>query len=187
MDLGSNLVDWLSISPTGALSVVVSTTVMYFLFLLVSRITSHRILTGMSSFDLAAALVFGAVVGRTTLGPVPTLAAGIIAFLTLIFLQLTVGKMAHTHAGYRIFSNQPILLVAAGDIVEKNLKRTHLNEFELRMKLRGAGVTSMRDIAAVILEPSGSLSILRQGPISAKMLSGVEGAHFLPDSLITRS
>lgn len=184
MNFGENLIDWLTISPTGALSVVVSTSVMYFLFLLVARVTGHRILTGMSSFDLAATLVVGAIVGRTTLGPVPTLAAGIIAFFTLLALQLTMGKLAHSELGYRVFSNQPILLITDGDVLYENLKKTHLNESELRIKLRGVGVTAMRDLAAVILEPTGSLSVLRSGPISTHMLDGVTGREKIPTHLL---
>lgn len=186
MDFGDQLSTWLTISWTGALAVVVSTTAIYLVFLLLTRLTTHRILTGMSSFDLAAAMIFGAIVGRTTLGPVPTLAAGLIALLTLVALQMTLGSLAHSEAGYRIFSNQPILLVADGDIVQSNLRKTHLNETEVRIKLRGAGVTSLRDVAAVILEPTGALSVLRSGPISINMLADVVGADQLPPHLVTR-
>ena len=50
-------------------------------------------LAGMSSFDLAATIAFGAVMGRAVLGYTPTLAAGVSGMATLLALQAAFGVL----------------------------------------------------------------------------------------------
>lgn len=179
------LISWLNISPMGALAVVISTVTMYFLFLLGMRLMGQRILTGMASFDIAAALVFGAVVGRSAIGPWPTLSAGIIAFITLITLQATVGHVTHTRRGDRIFNNSAVLLMAGSRVLEKNLHACHVTRAELYSRLRAAGVRNDDEVAAVIFEPNGHLSILKRGfLIDPELLANVRGAEAMPPGFV---
>lgn len=180
-----DLIDWLSISPTGALSVVLSTITMYFLFLLAMRLLGQRILTGMTSFDIAAALVFGAVVGRSAIGPWPTLSAGIIALATLLALQATVGQVTHTRRGNKIFNNSAVLLMAGARVLENHMNASHVTRAELYSRLRAAGVRNDDEIAAVILEPNGQLSILKRGfLIDPALLENVRGAEAMPPGFV---
>jgi uncharacterized membrane protein YcaP (DUF421 family) len=50
-------------------------------------------LAGMSSFDLAATIAVGAVMGRAVLGYTPTLAAGVSGMATLLALQAAFGVL----------------------------------------------------------------------------------------------
>lgn len=177
--------EWLLITPEGAAAVVVSTIVMYFLFLAVSRILGARILTGLTSFDMSAGLIFGAIVGRATLGPGPTLTAGIIAFLTLVALQGTVGQIAHTKRGEHFVNNQPILLVAGTRVLEDVMRRNRISRDELQSKMRIAGIQSIDQVSAVILEPTGAISVLRSDTlIDHGLIDDVVGREQIPRDLI---
>lgn len=179
------LLEWLFITPEGALATVIATTVMYLLVILVSRILGARVLTGLTSFDMLAGIIFGAIVGRATLGPGPTLTTGIIAFLTLVALQGTIGQIAHTKRGEHWVNNQPLLLYAGSKPLEDVLRKTRISRDELQSKLRLAGIQSNDQISAIILEPTGEISILTSDRlIDHGLVDDVIGKEKIPRGLI---
>ncbi len=127
----------LGITWTDAATVVVSTIGIYLGFLVLIKLVGQRAVASMSSFDFAAAIALGAVMGRTVAGYTPTLAA-----------------------------------------LHHNLRRAQIAEDELREKLRLAGIHRYADVAAVILERAGGISVLRQGErLAPQMLEDVRGAE----------
>jgi uncharacterized membrane protein YcaP (DUF421 family) len=83
----------LGLSWPDAATVVVSTVGVYLAFLLLLRLAGQRALATMSSFDFAAAIALGAVMGRAILGYTPTLLAGLIGMATLFALQALFGVL----------------------------------------------------------------------------------------------
>ena len=163
-----------------AATVVVSTIVVYLAFLVMLRIVGQRALAAMSSFDFAAAIALGAVMGRTVLGYTPTLAAGLLAMATLFTLQAVFGVLRRNRHLDRTLSNLPVLLMANGTVLQDNLHKAKIIEDELRQKLRLAGIHRYQDVAAVILERTGAISVLRHGEtIVPMMLTDVRGAELL--------
>lgn len=159
-----------------AASVVISTVGIYAAFLLLLRLVGQRALANLSSFDLAAAVALGAVMGRVVLGDTPTLPAGVIGLITLFALQAVFGVLRRSPRADAAMTNQPLLLMANGEVLRDNLRKAHIVEDELRGKLRLAGVRRYDDIASVILERTGAVSVLRQGEaISPELLSDVRG------------
>ena len=62
-----------------------------------------------------------------------------------------------------------------------------LREHEIVTRLRHQGVTSYADLALVILESGGSLTVLRTGQrIQQRFLWDVRGAGDLPDGIVDR-
>jgi uncharacterized membrane protein YcaP (DUF421 family) len=170
----------LGISWVDALAVVVSAVGVYLAFLVVIRIVGQRALSAMSSFDFAAAIAVGAVMGRAVLGYTPTLVAGVLGMSTLFGLQSAFGSLRRHRGVDRILSNLPLLLLANGEVVPENLRRAKISEDEVRQKLRLAGVHSYGDVAAVILERTGAVSVLRRGEtIAAELLDDVRGKDLL--------
>lgn len=170
----------LGLSWTSAGLVVISTVGIYIAFLLLIRIAGQRALATMSSFDFAAAVAFGAVIGRVTLGYTPTLGAGVISLATLFALQSTFGRLRRIRRVDRVISNLPLLLMANGHVIDHNLRRHNIAQDELRAKLRLSGIRRYEDVAAVILERTGQVSILRQGEtIAADLLTDVEGYELI--------
>ncbi|MFC5369885.1 DUF421 domain-containing protein [Arcanobacterium bovis] len=179
---------WLGITWQGALAAVLSTLVIYAVFLLVIRVLGQRLLAGLTTFDTLMVLLFGSIVARTALGPVPTLSTGIIAFSTLLVLHYTVGRLANFQHGDRMINSPAIVLMAGENFIEANLKNTHTTRSELLSQLREHGIHSPTLVAAVILEPSGRLSVLtRSHLISSSLLDGVRDAHLIPREFIDLS
>jgi hypothetical protein len=83
----------LGLSWTDAVSVVLSAIGVYLAFLILIRIVGQRALAAMSSFDFAATIAVGAIMGRAVLGYTPTLGAGVLGMATLFALQSAFGKV----------------------------------------------------------------------------------------------
>ncbi len=63
------------------------------------------------------------------------------------------------------------------------LRRARITERDLWIALRHKGLHSVNQVAAVILEPNGSLTLLRTGErVDRRLLMGVRGAGDLPES-----
>lgn len=176
---------WLGLTFEGAGFTIIATTAMYLIFLCATRILGQRLLASLTTFDTLMALLFGSIVARTALGPVPTLTTGVIAFTTLITLHFLLGKFTNTKRGDLFFNRPPVLLMAGSEILSENLKRTNTTPTELASVLRERGYHSHDEIAAVILEPSGKLSVLnRTSKIDPAMLTGIPEAERIPAEFI---
>ena len=168
-----------------AADVVVSTIGIYVAFLVLIRIAGQRAVAAMSTFDFAAAVAFGAVVGRVILGYTPTVLAGVIGLVTLFGLQAIVSVLRRNPRVDATISNLPQLLMADGQVLHENLRKANIVENELRERLRLAGVRGYEDVACVILERTGSVSVLRRGEtISAHLIADVRGREALPHTLV---
>ncbi|WP_199516655.1 DUF421 domain-containing protein [Nucisporomicrobium flavum] len=164
----------------GAAAVIVSTVCLYTAFLLMLRVVGQRAFAAMSSFDMAATIAFGAVMGRAVLGYTPTLAAGLLGMATLLALRAVFGVLRRNHRIDRALTNLPVLLMADGAVLHDNLRAAHVIEDELRQKLRMSGIHRYEDVAAVILERTGTISVLRRGEtIAPELLGDVQGRELL--------
>ena len=166
----------LGVSWSEAGHVVVSAVGIYLAFLVLLRIVGQRALASMSSFDFAAAVAVGAVMGRSLLGYTPTLLAGVVGLTTLFALQTAFGLLRRTPRLQALMSNPPVVLLRDGRVLHANLRAAHLIEDELREKLRLHGIRSYDEVACAVLERTGALSVLRAGePISPELLADVKG------------
>lgn len=179
--------DLLWLTPLEALAVVIATAGMYVALVILVRVLGQRMLSGLSSFDLAAVIAFGAILGRASLGHVPVLGGGLVALLTLVAMQGLAGMMRLIPVGREMVTTHPVLLMADGQVFHDQLRRAHVSPGELQSRLRIHGVHRYDDVAAALLEPNGMLSILRAGtPIDPRLLSGVIGASLVPEDLLER-
>lgn len=134
----------------------------------------------MTAFDAVVVVMFGAVAGRVILGHPPTLAAGVIGLATLMILEAIFGAVRRFNAVRRTFDARPQVVFAQGQMIERQLKKTHLSRSDIRLAIRRAGIQQMADVQGIILEPTGDLSVYRMGqPIDPELLKGVVGKHFL--------
>lgn len=175
----------LGVDAPGALAVVASAVGIYLAFLLMVRLFGQRVLSRLSTFDAVVAVMLGAVAGRAVLGDTPTLAAGVLGLGTLFALEAAFGQLRSGIRVSALMNNQAVLLMAGERVLEANLHRVHVVESELFGALRRAGVRSLDEIACVIFEASGTISVLRRGrPVDPRLLEGVMDAHLVPAELL---
>lgn len=177
---------YLGMPPLAAVAVVISAVVLYAAFILLSRVLGQRVLANLSGFDLLVVIVFGAVIGRAILGHFATLAAGLLALVTLLAMEAIIGKVTQHRFVERMVNNRPVLLMAGDQFVAEEMQRCHTTVAQVRSKLRQAGVRRHEEVAAVILEPTGDLSVLKCGEtIDKEMLRGVRSAERMPTHLLS--
>lgn len=159
-------------------AVALATIGMYIALIVLVRLLGQRMLSGMSSYDLAAVIAFGGIIARAALGDAPRLGGGVVALVTLVGLQAISGMLRRTRLGSALIVNRPVLLMAGSDVIEPHMRRCHVTRGELDSRLRLAGISDPSQVGAVVFEPSGALSVIRAGqPISPdvfEMVIGVE-------------
>jgi uncharacterized membrane protein YcaP (DUF421 family) len=174
------MLELLTITPTEVIVTIVATIGMYLVMVVLIRVLGQRLIASLSSFDVAAVIAFGAIIGRAALGDRPRLMTGVVALCTLVLIQAIVGGIRATRLGARIVAVRPILLMAGSRRLEANLRRCHVSDAELRSRLRIAGVRHPDQVAAVIFEPSGAISVLRSdGDLSEELIIDVVDAQEL--------
>lgn len=175
--------DWMEYGLDGvdAIRVVVSAVVFYFGIILLMRVFGQRTLANLSSFDVASIIAIGAIIGRSILGDTPTLGAGALALATLLLLQAVTGAGRRFGLIRGVVNSPAVVLMAGAEILTDNLAKSHVDRDEVMSKLRSAGIRNRSEVACVILESTGQISVLRRGePIDEDMLSGIIGADRIP-------
>ncbi|RMB59623.1 DUF421 domain-containing protein [Tessaracoccus antarcticus] len=182
------MLEKLLVTPAEGLSVVISTAALYWGFILIIRVLGQRALARISSPDLATVVALGAVIGRAALGYTPTLGAGLLALVTLFAMQAMAGQIRRFTLYPRTLNNVPWLLMAGTVPITDNLRRTHLAEEELLGQIRLAGIRHLTEVACVILETTGEISVMRRGiPIDRKLMADVRGIEHLPEQFFDDS
>ncbi|MBD8043256.1 DUF421 domain-containing protein [Arthrobacter sp. Sa2BUA2] len=174
----------LGISPIEALWVVISALGIYLAFYLLVRGFGQRALASWSTLDKAIVIALGSVLGRVVLGYTPTLTAGIIGLATMFGMLRLEAYLRRTKRG-AFLSSRPILLMAGDQVLADGLRQAKIQEDEVYFKLRQAGIRNFSEIALVILEPTGDVSVLRRGlPIDRVLLRRVRDRTMIPAELL---
>lgn len=139
MTFWHDLWNQLGVTWPQAAGILVASCVLYLAFTSALRIWGQRIFANRSGTGLAVALVLGAIVGRSMLGPNVTLLGGLICLGTLISLEGFFGTGRRTGLiGHR----RAVVLYAGGQFDRPVLRRYHLNESMVWSRLRQAGITT---------------------------------------------
>lgn len=167
--------DALVSSPADLVGVAISTVVIYLVLVGIFNYLGQRLNASLSSIDVAAVAILGAIVGRTTLGPRPTLMTGLVALGTLFILEVSFGTLRSMTGKRRPEKSRAVAVMVAGKMNHARMRRYGITEMSLWSTLRHKGVRSAEQVALVILEPTGQLSVLSAGErIDPDALAGIE-------------
>jgi uncharacterized membrane protein YcaP (DUF421 family) len=145
--------------------VALTTATMYLVVVGGIRLFGQRRLASLSGADLGVVLSLGAVVGRTSLLLRPTLLTGVVAVLTLFGIQALLGRLRRARRLDRLVDRPPVPLMSGATVLEANLRACGMSEDDLRQRLRLAGVRHRDEVRCVVLERSGTISVVRQGEV----------------------
>lgn len=166
--------------------VVGATTVLYLVYSGLLELWSQRLQSSTSPLSLALATVTGAVLARAMLGNSPTLLGGLVAIGTLAVLESGFGFLRAKGVTRQHKRRRPARVVfSEGRLLRSELRAAGINEHDLDIRLRLAGVRSYSEVALVILESRGSLTVLRNGEtIDATLVRDVRGIGSVPEELV---
>lgn len=174
------IINALGIEPWRIPIVVASAVGIYCVFFLLVRTFGSRVLADWRVGQTLVVVMFGAVAGRVIIGHPPTLAAGAIGLCTLVGLELVVGGLYRTRTGRQVLDTPPVLVVSHGTYLKSPAARVGITLTDVHAAARKAGIGSMRDVQAIVVEPTGSLSVFKEGvTIDEEIMHGVKGAYRL--------
>lgn len=157
--------EWFTASWSTLGWVVASTAAMYAITVAAVRVAGRRTVAQLSAFDAVVTIALGSIVAGTVLSPQPRLTQGVAAVLTLLTLQVLVAWTRQRVGPLRRYLEfEPELVVRDGTLeLPSGLLSSQLTDEELGSRLRRQGVFDISDLAAVVLEPDGRISIVPKG------------------------
>lgn len=144
--------------------VVLSTVAMYLSVLIGVRIAGRRTLAQLSAFDAVVTIALGSILATTALTPQPSYTQGATAVTTLLVLQIMLGWLRLRFAPVRrLVDFEPLVFIQDGaEQPRGGLLGPQLTDDELLSALRVRGVFEPDDVAELLLEPNGDVSVRRR-------------------------
>lgn len=178
--------DYLGISWTGALGVVLSTIVLYLFFSLLVHLAGTRLMATMGAASFVVLAVVGGFSARSMLGESPTMLGGLLVLNTLMVMEALMGSLRRvTRVLPAAVRRRPSVVMLEGRSLVEALHRRRLTESGLHDRLRAGGVLDPAEVELVILEERGSLTVVRRGDrIAPALVEDVEGAELIPERLL---
>ena len=152
-------------------------TLAYAALVLLLRVTGKRTLSKMNAFDLVVTVALGSTLATVLLSKDVALTEGVLAFVLLILLQFAITWLSvRSERVQALVKAEPRLLLHHGRLLHGALRRERMTEEEVRAAVRSQGIASLNEVAAVVLETDGSISVLRRAEEGrASALANVAG------------
>jgi uncharacterized membrane protein YcaP (DUF421 family) len=157
----SNVSEWLQFDLSTSVIIFLSVLVIFTTLVVITRIAGLRTFAKMTSFDFATTIAIGSILATISIDPKTSIGNGIVALAAIILFQVVFAYIQRQSEKFRkTATNEPVLLMSNGKILEENLAKTNLHRSELIAKLREANVLNFKEVKAVVLESTGDVSVL---------------------------
>lgn len=160
------------------LRVLIVGSVSYAALVLVLRVSGKRTLGQLNAFDFIVTVALGSTLATILLSSDVSFLEGLTALVLLVGCQFIVAwASAHVPWARSAVKSRPVALVVSGELQHTQLRRNRLSESEVLQAIRGTGSGDLSDIAAVVLETNGTLSVIPKSKLgNGSTLDGVHGA-----------
>ena len=136
-------------------------TLAYATLVLFLRISGKRTLAKLNAFDLVVTVALGSTLSAVLLQESIAFAEGATALGLLILLQYIVTfASVRSNSVAKAIRSEPTLLVRNGSFCHDAMMRQRITGDEIISAIRSDGRDSLDQVAAVVLESDGSLSII---------------------------
>jgi uncharacterized membrane protein YcaP (DUF421 family) len=143
------------------MDLVFRTAFVFFLILLLTRVVGRRELSSMEPFDLILLVVMGDLVQQGVTQSDYSLTGATTVIVTLSLLTMATAYLSFRVRRLRpVLEGEPIVLVADGRILERNLRRERMTIDEVQAEARLAQIGSLADVRFAVLETNGKISFV---------------------------
>jgi uncharacterized membrane protein YcaP (DUF421 family) len=150
-------------SLEGLVRVILTSILAYGWLVLVLRFAGKRSLSKLNAFDLVVTVALGSTLATVLLSKDVALLEGALAFCMLAVLQWLVSRLSISSDRFsELVRSKPRLLVDDGSYREDALADERVTADEVDAAIRNAGVGRIEEVAAVVLETDGSMSVIRR-------------------------
>lgn len=145
----------------GLLRVVLISSLAYGWLIFVLRVAGKRSLSKLNAFDLVVTVALGSTLATVLLTKDVAFLEGALAFCMLALLQWLVARLSVTSKWFsQLVRSQPRLLVENGTYRNSAMSEERVTADEVDAAIRNAGFGRIEDVAAVVLETDGSMSVI---------------------------
>ncbi len=142
---------------------VLRAAVVYLFLLIAFRLTGKRQVGQMTTFDLVVVLVISNVLQNAMIGADNSVAGGVLGASVILIVNFIIAEIAvRSRRAERILEPEPTVLIVNGKIIEKNLRKELISSADLHSALRKDGIISSEDVKLAVLEPNGTISIVKK-------------------------
>ncbi|MBQ2696793.1 MAG: DUF421 domain-containing protein [Clostridia bacterium] len=140
---------------------LVRTVILYILVVLALRLMGKRQIGQLQPSELVIAMMLSELAAIPVENVGTPLLTGVIPIFTLIIAETTFSYLTLKNRKLRKFlSGSPTVLIAKGQILEKEMERLRFNIDDLMEELRSNGYPNILEIEYAIIESNGSLSVI---------------------------
>jgi uncharacterized membrane protein YcaP (DUF421 family) len=148
-------------SWTGLGRVVLVGTLAYAALVLLLRISGKRTLSKLNAFDLVVTVALGSTLATVLLSKSVALAEGVVALCLLVLLQYGIAWLSvRAQLFEALIKAEPTLLFHRGRFLRGAMRAERITREEILAAVRASGASDQAQIAAVVLETDGSLSVV---------------------------
>ncbi|MFP4092819.1 MAG: DUF421 domain-containing protein [Cyclobacteriaceae bacterium] len=169
--------EWFSEDSVTLLEVFLTAALFYLITIAASKVAGIRSFTKTSGFEFLITLAMGALLASTVIDNKVSIMEGTVGLATLYVMQLLIAFMRRKWKFITYFvDSRPILLMENGQFLDKNMKKARITKMEINSKLRGYDIKQYKQVRAVVMEPSGTISVIKEDPehpLDSSLMEGV--------------
>ncbi len=164
--------------------VLVTVLAIFILVIIITRISGLRTFAKMSNIDFASTIAIGSILATVVMHPDQSILKGALALAGVVTFQSIFSFLARKSDYLRkLLSNEPIILMYYGKILDKNLAKANISRDELIAKLREANAHNFDEVLAVVLETTGDMSVLHSSKKDIQLKDVLKGVRGIPDEI----
>ena len=145
------------------LTIIIRTLLIYIIVTFAVRLMGKRQVGDMQTSELVITMIISEIASLPLENPERPLITGIIPVLMLAAIEIIVSViMMKSRKARGIICGHPIIIIRDGEIVEKEINRLRLSREDVYSLLRQQQYSDPSGVKFGIIEPNGSLSILKK-------------------------
>lgn len=142
--------------------ICIRTLILYVVVLFALRVMGKAELSKMSTFQMVVLFMIAELASIPIDEPAESLVNGVVAILTLLFLQVLFSICSIKSEKFKkLVNGRPSIIVEQGRINVKELERLRISINELFEQLRIGDCPSLSDVEYAVMEDNGQLSIIK--------------------------
>jgi uncharacterized membrane protein YcaP (DUF421 family) len=144
------------------MDLVIRATVVFVVILIVTRAVGRRELSSMEPFDLILLVVIGDLVQQGVTQSDNSVTGAVTVICTMAVLTVATAYLSFRFRRLRpLLEGEPVVLIADGRLIERNLHRQRMTLEELAAEARLQSIGSLEGVRYAVLESNGRVSFLK--------------------------
>jgi uncharacterized membrane protein YcaP (DUF421 family) len=145
------------------MDIVLRAAFVFLLILLLTRAVGRRELSSLEPFDIILLVIIGDMVQQGVTQSDYSLTGVVLVVSTLGVLTVFTAWLSFRFRRLRpILEGAPVVIIADGEVVERNLRRQRMTLEEVRVEARLNQIGSLDEVSWAVLESNGEVSFLKR-------------------------